>query len=74
MAGSGYQIGIETELLLRLREVPQNGTPDLERFAKSLARQYNETTSGSGHPKMHSDIDGAYEGRGVNVEWSLTDD
>ena len=74
MATTGIQIGVENEVFLRLREPPSHGMPDIVGFANRLSRFYNEATARTNHPRMHSDIDGAYEGKGVNVEWSLTDD
>lgn len=65
MTTFGFQLGIETEMLLILREHSSNDMPDIERFWKSLTKHYNEITAGTGFPKMHSDIDGTYEGPNV---------
>lgn len=74
MGDAGVQVGVETEMILSIREPPQGQMPDLERFAKGFARHYNGLTKGSKYPRMHTDIDGTYEGMDVNTEWSVTDD
>lgn len=71
---SGLKIGIETEMLLSLRETPKNGMPDIDKYAKDFAIYYNEATAVYDYPRMHADIDAANNGKGVNIEWSVTDD
>jgi hypothetical protein len=71
MATSGFKIGIEVEMLLTLRGAQI--VPDLEHFANGLVKKYNQSTNGQ-YPKMHSDIDGMYDGPNEYLEWSITDD
>lgn len=73
MFSSGFQIGIETEVLLSLRETSQNGVSDLQTVATSVVNAYNSTNKRE-YPRMHLDIDGQYDGPNDTLEWSITDD
>ncbi|KAK2762698.1 hypothetical protein FQN54_000872 [Arachnomyces sp. PD_36] len=73
MAAPGVRIGIELECLLTERYVSETTPLDLETFAERLVHFYNNWV-GPNHPKMHSDIDGMYDGLDVLNEWSITDD
>ncbi len=73
MAASGVKIGVEVELLLRLREQPQKGVPNLRAFANGLVRNYNSKSNPT-YPRMHSDLDGNYHAADEYSEWSVTDD
>lgn len=72
MAVSGFKIGIEVETLLTLREPPPSVLLDLEAFGRGLVKRYNQS-AGDEYPRMHSDIDGMYDGANENIEWSVTE-
>jgi len=64
--------GIELELLLTFRDLALSTIPkDLKGRAGFLVLEVNKITVG---PRVHSDIDGEYEGPNENTEWSITDD
>ena len=52
MAVASFQVGIETEMILRLRDPHCNGRPDIEQFARGLSRHYNKGVQQTEYPKM----------------------
>jgi hypothetical protein len=72
-ANPELRIGVEFELLLKLRHTPVNPPQDLDAFANLLVGRYNQLANAT-YPRMHNDIDGVYEGPDDFVEWSVTDD
>jgi|SRR3954451_1857408 len=73
MAASGFKIGIEMELLLSPRDQPQHSNPDMDTFVDGLVKTYNRMTPPA-FPRMHSDINGTYDGPNNTLEWSVTQD
>jgi hypothetical protein len=73
MSSNNFRVGIEAEVLLRLHNTSK--TPkDLEGFSAVLVNYFNQTTIASGCPKMHSDIEGDFDGPNGLSEWSITED
>jgi hypothetical protein len=74
MSIQSLRIGIETEVLMKPRHSSSETVfRDLDEFVAFVVDQHNEIV-GTTSSRMHSDIDGVYNGANAYLEWSLTDD
>jgi len=69
----GLRIGIELEVLLTPISQSQRGFESLEHFARFITKKWNAERPPSA-AKMHTDVDGLYEGGNADSEWTITDD
>lgn len=73
---TSFRIGLELEVLLSHRRKTTDGFEDPEAFANALVtdlEMVHSRASRRPQPRVHSDVNGVYEGEDGN-EWSLTDD